>query len=100
MFSFKTRLSSCPLLSDWCSPLVCFRLCGHASTVQWKVMVRSGGADTVLWAGAHRVLDKQQPGGLKHCGVVALYTGQPGVLHCPHGDQQGAAVLRYPRPAQ
>lgn len=24
--------------------------------------------------------------GLKHGGVVALHPGQPGVLHCSHGD--------------
>lgn len=89
-----------PCCLTGCSPLLCFRLFGRASTVQWMVMIRCGGSDTVLRAGAHRVWHQQQPVGLKHCGVVALYTGQPRVLHCPHCDQQGAAVLGHSRPAQ
>ena len=38
--------------------------------------------------------------GLKHCGVVALHPGQPGVLHRPHGDEQRAAVLGHAWPTQ
>lgn len=48
-------------------------------------------------------LDKRsavQASELKHGGIVALHPRQPGVLHCPHGDEQRAAVFGHNRPSQ